>query len=304
MMLQDIVLYAISALLFARRAMCSKNKRDMMFLVAFIIAGVALALYEGASVPIMLEGILIFNGVVSSYHSKENYALTALAIFFILPFYMFSALLAQSLLLGFLSGSYFFLEANRAGTGKMEVKRDVIQIAFGLAFMLSLAKIPYLYNALFIIILILVGSAVGNYGVSNKKSAISRILYSFERKNAVLGQGAMWLALGVLAAISFLSPSQIAAVISAILIGDAVATLVGTSIRIPLPYNRKKSAAGTIAYFAFAAALSFPFVGYIGIATALVAALVESATKQIDDNFDTAVVLVVVIKLLSFAGLV
>jgi phytol kinase len=303
-MLQDAVLYAIAILLFVRRAIISNSKKDILFLMAFLAAGVALAFYENASISIMVEGILIFNGVVSSYHSKDNYLLSLLAVFFILPFSPFATLLSQSMLLGFLSGAYFFLESNHISSSKIEKMRDVVQIIFGIMFVAAFAIFQKIHFTIAVMLLILVASAIGNYSTSNKKSGVSKILYAFERKNATFGQGAMWLAMGTLAALSFLSTNQIIAVVSAVIVGDAVATLAGTAIRIPIPYNKRKSVVGTAAYFISASVMSFPFIGPAGILTSLVAALVESAPKQIDDNFDTAVVLIVLIKLLEIFAII
>ncbi len=302
MLLPDIAILAIAVLLLARKAMCDRKTTDWVFLVAAMAVGAILALHEGIGIPEMLEGVVIFNGIVSSYHTKENYAFTALAAFFIIAFYPEVLLLTQATLLGFLSGSFFFLKPNSGKASHLEKKRDLVQIIAGLAIMISYSLLPMRQVVIGIVAIIVIASAVGNYGVMNKRSRVSRTLYAFERKNAVLGQGAMWLAMGVLLAISFLNTDQTIAVFAAILVGDSVATLAGTAWKIPIPYNRKKSVAGTAAYFVSAAAISFPFIGYMGIITALIAALVESAPRQIDDNFDTAVVLVVLIKLISLFG--
>jgi dolichol kinase len=301
---QDMAVLAIAFLILARKAMCDRNGRDWLFLLASIAGGVALALHEGVSVPAMLEGIVIFNGIVTSYHSKENYAFSALAVFFVVSFYPLVLLITQAALLGFLSGAYFFLKPNSGKASELEKKRDLVQIIAGLVLMISYSLLPMRQVVIGIVALVIIASAVGNYGVMNKRGRVSRTLYAFERKNAMLGQGAMWLAMGMLTAISFLNTDQTIAVFAAILIGDSVATLAGTAWKIPIPYNKKKSVVGTAAYFISAAAISFPFLGYAGILTALIAALVESAPRQIDDNFDTAVVLVVLIRLLSLFGIV
>ena len=302
-MLQEIVILAIALLLLVRKALDTWNKRDWLFLVAAILAGASTAAYENASILAMFEGILIFNGIVTSYHSRQNYAFYALAVFFIASFYPQFMLISQAVLLGFLSGSYLFLKPNKSMVGSFETRRDLVQIVAGFILIVAYLTLPLQQVAIGIVCAIVLASAIGNYGVRNRKSVVSKTLYAFERENAMLGQGAMWLAMGILAAISLLSASHMIAVFAAILIGDAVATLVGTAYRIPIPYNKKKSVAGTAAYFISAALISFPFLGYFGILTSLVGAVVESAPRQIDDNFDTAIVLIVLIKILAFAGL-
>lgn len=301
------MLYLLIFLLLARKTVTLEKKKvkiGVCFLLSFLAIGAALALYEGADIALMISGILIFNGVVSSYHSKENYAFFILALFFLSRIYYFSTLISQVVLLGFLSGAYVFLKPNKRYGDRVELRRDFIQILCGIVLICVLVIFSQVYVKLFLVLLVLAASTVGNYGVRNKNGWISNKLYALERKNAVLGQGAMWLAMGTMAATSFLSGNQLVAVLSAILIGDAAATIAGMLYKVPIPYNRSKSVVGTAAYFISTAVVSFPFIGYAAILTALVAALVESAPKQIDDNFDTAIVLIVLIKLLGYAKLV
>ena len=288
--MDPLVLYPLALLLLIYRVGCAKQ-REIPFLALFLAAGAALALYEHADMLLMLTGILVFNGMVSTYHSKENYAFLILAVFLIIPISYFTAFVSQMMLLGFLSGAYFFMgQANRAGAD-VERRRDVVQIILGLAFIAAFAFEPALYVRLILISAILVASLIGNFSVRNRKSTISRTLHSFERSGANLGQGAMWLAAGALVAMSFLNNTGLVAALVALFVGDASATLVGTTYRKPLPYNSKKSIAGTFAYFLTTAIVSFPFVGYLGLLTGAVAALVESSPVHIDDNFDTVVVL-------------
>jgi dolichol kinase len=312
--MDPLVLYALVLLLLAYRVMCAK-RREIAYLVVFLVAGAALALYEGADPLLMLLGVLIFNGMVSTYHSRANYAYFLLAVFFVLPtlipqpfgmaastYYYSPTLIPQAMLLGFMSGAYFFMGRTGGASVSVERKRDMIQMVLGLAILGSFVFISAFFVRGLLAPAIIAASAIGNFSVSNRKSAISRALHSFERGGAILGQGAMWLAAGTLAAMSFLNNAGLAAVLAAIFIGDAAATLVGTAYKKPLPYNKKKSAAGTLAYFAATALFSFPFAGYLGLLVGAVAALAESFPIHIDDNFDTAVLLTVLLALLGYAA--
>ncbi|MGA3020820.1 MAG: hypothetical protein ABSD68_02630 [Candidatus Micrarchaeales archaeon] len=303
-MLDYTILYPLAFLLFIRRIVMMQKKWELAFLLTILVVGTALALYEGESVAAMLAGIMIFNGIVTTFRSNQNYAFLILALLFMVPIYVFSTLIAQSMFLGFLSGAYFFSKHNIRRGGNVEKRRDVIQIVFGIVLIGIFVTFPQIYANFLLELLILLAAVLGNYAIRNMKSTMSGVLHWFERSDAALGQGAMWLAIGMLAATSFLSGGHVIAVIAAIMIGDAVATLVGMTYRIALPYNKRKSILGTLAYFLSATLFSFPFIGYISILTSLVAALSESSPKQIDDNFDTSVVLVTMIKILSYAGIV
>ena len=302
-MLANEVLYIIAFLLFIHRAIYFKRKRQFVFLVLFLAAGAALAVYESASLAIMLLGIMIFNGMTSTYHSRENYVFFLLAVLFVLPIYPMTILIAQSMLLGFLSCAYFFSKPAKRENVALERKRDVIQVVMGLVLICAFVLFAAVYVKIATIFAILFASVVGNYSVRNKKHAISKRLQALERRDAVLGQGALWLAIGALVAISFLNTNQIIAVVAAVFIGDAVATLVGTSYGHPLPYNKRKSVEGTLSYFLAAALISFPFIGYAGIAAALVGALVESSPMHVDDNLDAALALTLLFLLLRYAGI-
>ena len=300
----DALLFVIAALLLVYKRICTKKKYELSLLLLFLIAGTVLALYEKADLAIMLLGIIVFNGIASTYRSKENYVFFLLAIFFILPNLTLSLLISQSMLLGFLSCTFFFNKHTARLSAAAERRRDIIQMLMGLVAVFSFAAFAAVYVKVALMLLIIIFSVLGNFSVRNTKSGISRFLNSLERRDAMFGQGAMWLAIGTLVAFSFLSGRIIIAVLAAVFVGDAAATIVGTFYRRPLPYNKKKSVWGTVAYFVVTSLLTFPFVGYVGIATAAVGALVESAPQHIDDNLDTAVVLTLMIKLLGYFGLV
>jgi len=288
---------AISFLLFVYRAILAREAKEFLFVFAALMIGGLLAMLVGASYSVMLAGILIFNGIASTYRSRENYLFSLFAVMFIASFINSPVLIAQTMLLGFLGGAHFFSESNDHRAVKLERRRDIVQIIAGIFFVLTFFVFAEQHLMFLIICVVLLGSVVVNYSARNKKSGISKFMYSLERKNAVLGQGALWLALGSLVTISFLSGNQMITVLIAIFVGDSVATLVGTAYGLPLPYNKRKSAYGTAAYFAITASLSFMFIGYIGIAIALVAALVESLPVHFDDNFDTALALTILIKM-------
>ncbi len=296
--MDSIVLYALALLLLVHRFMCTKRK-PAVFLTAALAAGAALALYEGADVLLMLLGILIFNGLVSTYRSRENYAFFLLAIIFAVPFYYLITLVSQTALLGLLSGAYLFLGRSRRSSVIVEKRRDVVQIILGLALVSLFAVFPVAYVKLLLIVAILVSSTLINFSMRNRKSRVSKLLHSFERGGAVLGQGAMWLAAGTLVIVSFLNGAVMIAALIAIFVGDAIATLMGTEYKTPLPYNKKKSIAGTLGYFAATAVIAFPFIGYACLLVALVGALVESLPRHIDDNFDTAIALTALLLFLT-----
>ncbi len=291
--------------LFAYCAYAFRRKSDLLYLVAFLAAGFALASLEGSDAGALLVGILVFGGAAATLGSKASYALLGVAAAYVFLLSGAPSLIAQAALLGFLSRSRSFMEKGSTSDARRETRRDVVQILIGLVLVGVFALSDYAGAKLFLIAGVLLGLLLSDYAISRPKGGASRLLRSLERRGAAFGQGAMWLALGALLAISFLNRNESIALLASIFIGDAVATIVGVKYGgIALPYNRKKSVAGSAAYFAAALLVSFPFLGYAAALTSLAGALMEGLPSYLDDNFDTAVALAMLMLLLGRAGLI
>jgi dolichol kinase len=76
---------------------------------------------------------------------------------------------------------------------------------------------------------------------------------------------------------------EIDAAIVALAAGDSAATIFGILGTHPLPYNRRKTMEGSLAFFIFSLT-AFLFVGWMGIALAAITAIVESLATPVDDN--------------------
>jgi dolichol kinase len=107
----------------------------------------------------------------------------------------------------------------------------------------------------------------------------------FERKNVRFpGYGAFWYVVGaLLVAILLSNAHEIDAAIVALAAGDSAATIFGILGTHPLPYNRRKTMEGSLAFFIFSLT-AFLFVGWMGIALAAITAIVESLATPVDDN--------------------
>jgi dolichol kinase len=108
---------------------------------------------------------------------------------------------------------------------------------------------------------------------------------TFEREDVRFpGYGAFWYVVGtLLLALSLGNVNEIAAAIVTLAAGDSAATIFGIQGRHSLPYNRRKTVEGSVAFFVFCLPACL-FVGWIGIALAALAAVVESLSTPVDDN--------------------
>lgn len=299
------ILYAFTLATFAYRLTRLSSKREWLAFSGLLILSLLLFVYEQADILLFLSGVIIFNAMISSYGRKIGYLFVALAVFYLWIAYPvnFSDVL-QSVFIGMLSGSRIPGWQETRFHKENELIRNLIQIAAGILFIIAFYYLPVWSAAEIAIAFVLLGSILGNYTLSKKRGKFVRAIYSLEKNNSVLGSGARWLAIGLLLAASFLSRNLIIVVFSAIFIGDSFSTLVGINFNTPrLPYNRRKSLGGTLAYFISVFAISYPLIGLISLPIAIFAAAVESQPFHLDDNFDVALAMVVFFIILGHLGL-
>lgn len=143
---------------------------------------------------------------------------------------------------------------------------------------------------------LLVGSLLINMTMRNSKiHLVEWFVNEFEREGVRLpGWGSACLATGVLILAAYVrEPAGIAVGLVVLGIGDGVSTLVGRRGSHNLPWNRKKTAEGTLAFFAGSLA-AWIFIGPLSVLLAAICALTESLDLGIDDNLLIPVVCAVV----------
>jgi len=185
---------------------------------------------------------------------------------------------------------------------KIESKRQLVHIGlFVLAFSLKF------FNSWFVAILLAVMLFAVVMGIP--RLSVKKHLYRQTEKTFTNGAVAYF---AVLFAIVLLFPPAVAAVSWAVLaIGDGAATLVGSYFNAkPLPWNKNKTYAGTIAFFFFATAgaglmlkwmiwdIPSPALLLISITTAGISAVVESLPLKLNDNISVAISAAVIASLL------
>lgn len=176
----------------------------------------------------------------------------------------------------------------RGKTKKKEVYRDYLQSLVGVAILVVLFIDAVEFTRIIITLSVIILYAAGNYFYLHRKNIIGDFLWSFERDGTALGIGSIWFAAGILLAFAIINSLDILYIVLFVLvIGDSAATIVGVNFKTrPLFYNRRKSIGGFLALFVSSAIFGYFVIGYLGIAYALVGAIVESATQYpLDDNY-------------------
>lgn len=133
---------------------------------------------------------------------------------------------------------------------------------------------------------LLVGLLLINWKLLGSKIPIADWFHrSFERDTARFpGYGSAWYIVGALIVVLFLkTPTEAMAGILVLGVGDAASTLAGMTGRHSLPYNRKKTLEGSMAFFLVSLPAYF-FIGWLAIPLALLGAIVESLPLPYDDN--------------------
>lgn len=175
---------------------------------------------------------------------------------------------------------------DEVGNFYFELRRKLFHLFFGLFLIIILFYSGRINLIIFLSVFLFFGSIMILLMQKGRKIPIAYWLEEkFERKNVKFpGYGAFWYVVGALLLALFLGNAhEIAAAILVLAAGDSAATIFGILGRHPLPYNRRKTWEGSLAFFVFSLPACL-FVGWIGIALAAIAAAVESLVAPVDDN--------------------
>jgi len=124
-------------------------------------------------------------------------------------------------------------------------------------------------------------------------------LSRFERPGVLSGYGAITLAAGVLAILTLLSSEeQMLASLVILGFGDAASTFIGKRSKLKLPYSKKKTVRGSVAFF-LASLPAALFAGLPALAVAFFATIAEGLESGVDDNLIISLVCVVGFRLIG-----
>jgi dolichol kinase len=294
-----------------------RRPRDIFLLSVFVVLSVLLSAYQQYAFAepqfgtiIILTGMLL---VFAFLRVRDNRLLLLflayLVMFLLATLNTYPYLVAESLLIGIMSGIFLFDKKSTAVDENVEIKRDVVQIFAGILLIAMFYFIQYIYPYPYTFIFLITVFGIGivkyletNFGAKRgrKHSTFGKALWQLERKGTSFGRGALWLASGSLLILIFMpSVEYIIVGLAALFIGDSLATILGLKFgKLKLFYNKKKSVVGTAAYFISISLIGYLFIGYYAILLAAAAAIVESLPLPLDDNFDSAVALIIVAYLL------
>ncbi len=167
-----------------------------------------------------------------------------------------------------------------------ELSRQIFHLVLGFAAIMILVVLGRYWLMAGTFLALIIGTLLMNQLTLGRRVGLVDIFIKyFERKEVfVIGWGSAAYTTGVLMLATVLeNVPEIAAGIFILAVGDSFSTIIGAEGKHRLPYNRKKTVEGTIAFFIFSLP-AYLFVGPAIIPVALVAALVEGLDIPLDDN--------------------
>ncbi len=170
---------------------------------------------------------------------------------------------------------------------KFELHRQLFHILFGGALLALAVVLGEERTRLFYAGGFLSGVLIFHLKLSGiRLPVVDGVLSRFERKDALFpGQGAILYFAGALLAFSFLPFNFALATVAIVAFGDGFATIVGMSGKHVLPWNRKKTWEGFLAFvFSAAAMASLALTVPTSLFYALSLGLAETADLRTDDN--------------------
>lgn len=167
-----------------------------------------------------------------------------------------------------------------------EANRQFFHIAIGIVFLMLLHLYGQHSFEITLFAAVLAGLLAMHLVIrSHRLPFVTWFIESFEREGVrAPGFGSAWYAIGVLfATVSIHDVGPLSAVICILAFGDSLSTIIGRRGSHPLPYNKKKTMEGSIAFF-MGSLTAYYFIGPLAIPLALACAIAESLPIPFDDN--------------------
>lgn len=177
-----------------------------------------------------------------------------------------------------------------------ETSRQGVHIITGLIIVASALVLGSQLTILFLLAALCIGFALATVKMlGGSIGPFEKVLEHLERKQVIPFQGALAYVAGAIFALTF-SPNLAfgLAVVMILAFGDGFATIIGLTGKTKLPWNKKKTWRGVLAFAIAGGIASFAFIGIAGLGYALICGLAESVESGLDDNIVVPIVAVFV----------
>lgn len=178
---------------------------------------------------------------------------------------------------------------------RVEIRRDLFQTLLGIV-VISVILLVGSVSIMVVLALIIFAMLYSNLASTTSHAPFAGFFRSMERSNTTFGLGATYLAIGIALVLGLVGNAQLAMLgLIALFFGDAAATIIGVRFgKTKLPYNRRKSLEGLLAYFIVVSIMGYFVVGIYSPVVGLMFSVVESMKLRLDDNIAIALFTVVI----------
>ncbi len=303
------LVYVVILFLFTMKAVFFRRRKLYPLGIALLL-GIAISLLYSMNLQTtvsILFGIILFNLTLSDELRSIRLLVAVLGLVFLLLFSGEGPLaLAVPLMLGLSSELFSEREyESHVNNREIEIRRDFVHLSGGVLLFVIFLLLSYPIDGYIVQYVFIFGLLAVFYAELWKNSRFSMALYSIEKHKDYVGYGAIWLGIGTLIAYIFMDKSFFLLALLAIYFADPVATFAGNYWRSSkLPHNRRKSIAGSFAYFLVVAIPGYALVGPLAMPFALLGAAVESLPIRLDDNFSVSVALAFLFLALLYMGVI
>ncbi|MCL5430300.1 MAG: hypothetical protein M1504_02375 [Candidatus Marsarchaeota archaeon] len=290
----------------------SRKLKPLLYIAASIIVGLAVVYVLRESINettvFFVSSLVVIFSMIPYYYMKSTSKMLLFLAIAILEFiyatfsygtllFPFVQMFAIGTGMGFWarSGTGILTHRHKRASKLVETKRDTIHISLGIVLLLLFVFLRF-YDAVYVTMGLVFLAYIYNSMLGKRgKGIIYSALSSMERTGALYGMGALYLGIGTAILLGFIHTTSFAIVgIAALFFADPIATIVGVNLgSIKLPYNRKKSVVGTIAFFIVTSIAAYFAVGFYGLEFGAVLAIIESLDIPIDDNVLISIAMVV-----------
>jgi dolichol kinase len=174
----------------------------------------------------------------------------------------------------------------KRGNFYFELGRKLFHLFFGLSLIFILTYLGRANLIVFLSLFLIAGCIMIILMKQGRRIPVAGWFEAkFEREDVRFpGYGAFWFVVGaLLIALSLSDADEISAALMVLAAGDGAATIFGVKGCHLLPHNRLKTMEGSVAFFVSSLSACI-FVGWMGVALALLGAVVEGLATPVDDN--------------------
>lgn len=167
-----------------------------------------------------------------------------------------------------------------------ELSRQIVHMIFGAVLILAAGYIGQQNTVILLALILALGLLLVQLKLERRKvPIIDLFLGELDRKENIPARGGITYVAGLLFAFAAMDFTFALGITAILAFGDGFSTVIGLSGKNKLPFNKKKTVEGVLAFVIAGTASSMPFIGVeSALAYSIFLGLVEAVDFGVDDN--------------------